>query len=95
MCSWHSLSSVVHIGSFYMGLILLGTVPKWVRLGLAFTRDPLELFQIELLAVPKWIHLRRRSHLEPYPERSHANGWNGSKRKRLGSDAATVPRGPL
>ena len=71
-----------------MGSVPFGTVPKWVRLGLAFTRDPLEPFQMELLAVPKWVHLRRRSHLEPFPERSRVNGWNGSKRERLGNDAA-------
>ena len=56
------------LGSVYTGLVPFGTVPKWVRLGIAFTRDPLEPFQMELLAVPKRVHLRSRSHLEPYPE---------------------------
>ena len=41
------------LGSVYTGSVPFGTVPKWVRLGLAFTGDPLEPFQMELLAVPK------------------------------------------
>ena len=75
-------------GSFYTGSVPFGTVPKWVRLGLEFTQDPLEPFQMELLAVPKWVHLLSRSHLESYPGRSRVNGWNGSKRERPGNDAA-------
>ena len=81
------LTKVVNLGSVYTGSVPFGTVPKWVRLGLAFTRDPLELFQMEMLAVPKWVHLQRRSHLEPFLERSRINGWNGSKRERLANDA--------
>ena len=74
--------------AFTRGLVSFGTVARWVRLGFAFTRDPLEPFQIELLATPKWVHLRRRSRLEPFPERSCVNGWNGSKPERLGNDTA-------
>ena len=62
-----------------MGSVSFGTVPKWVHLGLAFTRDPLEPFQMELLAVSKWVHSRSRSQ---FPERSRVNGWKGSKRER-------------
>ena len=43
---------------------------------------------MELLAVPKRVHLQSRSHLEPYAERSRVNGWNGSKWELLGNDAA-------
>ena len=77
------------LGSVYTGSVPFETVPKWVLLGLAFTRDPLEPFQMELLAVLKWVHIRSRSHLEPNPERSHVNGWNrSSKWERLENDAA-------
>ena len=75
------------LGSVYKRSVPFGTAPKRVRLGLAFTWDPLEPFQMELQPVPKWVHLRSRSHLEPYPGRSHVNGWNGSKRERPGNDA--------
>ena len=74
-------SNLVDLGSVYTGSVPFGTVPKWIRLGLAFIRDPLELFQLELLAIPKWVHLRRRSHLEPFPEMSRVNmgvGKSGS-----------------
>ena len=39
-------------------------------------------------ASSKWVHLQRQSHLEPFPERFCVNRWNGSKRERLGNDAA-------
>ena len=32
-----------------------GTVPKLVRMGLAFTLEPLELFHLEPLSVPFWV----------------------------------------
>ena len=75
-----------------MGSVPFGTVPERVRLGLPFTLDVVEPFQMELLAVPKQVHLRSQSHrgchLEPYSGRSSVNGWNGSKRERPGNDAA-------
>ena len=61
------------LGSVYTGLAPFRTLPERVHLGLAFTWDPLEPFQMELLAVLKWVHLRSRSHLESYPERSAIN----------------------
>ena len=49
-----------------MGTVPNGTVPKKVRIGFAFTRELMEPFQTELLAVPKPVHLEIRSRVEPY-----------------------------
>ena len=43
---------------------------------------------MELPAVPKLVHLRSQSPLEPFPERSCVNGCNGCKRERLGNGSA-------
>ena len=40
-------------GSVYTGPLINRTVPKWVRLGLVFQQELLELFQKRQLTVPK------------------------------------------
>ena len=58
----------IGLGGIYTGSVPFGTIPEWVRLGPAFKQDPLELFQMELLALPKWAHLQSQPHLEQFPE---------------------------
>ena len=47
-------------GSVYTGTVPNGTVPKQVRIGIAFIRELMEPFQTELLAVPKRVRLESR-----------------------------------
>ena len=57
-------SSQCVLGPVYTATVPNGTVPKSVRIGLAFTRELMESFHAELLSVPKRAHLESRSRLE-------------------------------
>ena len=53
--------SEIQLGNVYTGTVPCGTV----RIGLAFTRELMEPFHTELLAVPELVHLESRSRTEP------------------------------
>ena len=56
---------------------------RTVRIGLAFTREMMERFHTEPLAVPELVHLESRSRTKPKPISSRANSQNRSRQVRL------------
>ena len=56
---------------------------RTVRIGLVFTREPMELFHTEPLVVPELVHLESRSRTEPNHKNSDANSQNRSRQVRL------------
>ena len=60
----------INIGKLFLRLRLHGSGSMWnrtrtVRIGLAFTRELMELFHTEPLAVPELVHLESRSRTDP------------------------------